>query len=83
MGNARISIFCFGALRQELGDWIKVELNTPCTLQDLKEKVIEEYPSSERIVPSCMIAVNQICVADKTFITGSEEIALIPPFSGG
>lgn len=53
------------------------------TVADLRRRILELYPaiSSQRIVMT--IAVNAKMANDKSIINDFDEIALLPPISGG
>ena len=48
----------------------------------LKQWLIAKYPPLEKL-RSLAVAVNRKYAKDDTLLTGTEEIALIPPVSGG
>lgn len=77
-----ISIKLFGITRDIVGKPIldieaKIE-----TVADLKAFMISAYPSMESL-NSLMVAVNSEYAQDDVAITSTDEIALIPPVSGG
>ncbi|MNL69681.1 ThiS family protein [compost metagenome] len=49
---------------------------------ELRAKLYDQYPSLEKL-NSLMIAVNKNYAADDVLINATDEIALIPPVSGG
>lgn len=57
--------------------------NAAATVADLRGRILELYPaiSAQRIVMA--IAVNAKMVNDKSIINDFDEIALMPPISGG
>ncbi|WP_445385034.1 molybdopterin converting factor subunit 1 [Robiginitalea sp. IMCC44478] len=52
------------------------------TVGELKAQLKKEYPELNDL-SSLAVAVNQQYATDKESIKGSDEIALIPPVSGG
>lgn len=52
------------------------------TVGELKEHLKKDYPALDDL-SSLAVAVNQEYATDKDPIKGSDEIALIPPVSGG
>ncbi|WP_205195143.1 molybdopterin converting factor subunit 1 [Chitinophaga sp. Cy-1792] len=49
---------------------------------ELKQRLLQEYPGMARL-NSLMIAVNKEYAADTQVISPADEIAVIPPVSGG
>lgn len=52
------------------------------TVDSLKKYLMHKYPEFNKLT-SLGVAVNNNYVTNDTALTGSEEIALIPPVSGG
>ena len=72
----------FGIVRDILGSKelpIEIKGNT---VIDLRNNLAKQYPRLESL-NSLFIAVNQNYAADEMAIKESDEIALIPPVSGG
>ncbi len=77
---AQLTIRCFGMLSELLGnDTIEVEVvsNTYELLLNLKQR----FPRLNSLTFS--IAVNKRIVTENTTLKSGDEIALLPPFSGG
>ncbi|MNQ99668.1 Molybdopterin synthase catalytic subunit [compost metagenome] len=53
------------------------------TIAQLKDKIIADYPSASAQLPICFFAKNQAYAGDQETVTSSDELALIPPVSGG
>lgn len=53
------------------------------TAASLKEALAEAYPSAANLIAASFVAVNQEYASGDTSITAGDEIALIPPVSGG
>jgi molybdopterin synthase catalytic subunit len=49
----------------------------------LKERIIADHPHAAALIRSCFIAKNQAYSEDAEPLSASDEIALIPPVSGG
>lgn len=80
----KLHILAFGAAADIMGGR-KVELNVAdsvTTVGLLKAALTKEYPDITRLT-SFLIAVNARYAQDKTRISGNDEIAVIPPISGG
>ena len=60
-----------------------VELADGATLADLRGKLVERYPGLTPALATIRWAVNQEFADDDTVLTDGDEVALIPPVSGG
>lgn len=72
----------FGISRDILGGReVELEMNGN-SVGDLRKTLSSQFPKLDKL-NSLFIAVNQEYAADDKTILGSDEIALIPPVSGG
>jgi molybdopterin synthase catalytic subunit/molybdopterin converting factor small subunit len=53
------------------------------TVGKVKYLIAERYPTSAEMLKSCFFAKNQAYAGEEEVITASDEMALIPPVSGG
>ena len=79
-----LNVRLFATLKERTGSsQISVELKEPATVADLLTEVIRRYPGLEPFKQNILVSVNWE-YADRTqSISGSDEIALFPPVSGG
>lgn len=80
-----IKVLVFAQLREHFGasSW-QTELSVNGTLQDLQHQMIAAFPASEAVILASRFAVNQHYIQDfEHVLQASDEIALIPPVSGG
>ena len=78
-----MKILCFGVAKDVIGNqFLEIESGTLKTVGELKTYIIEKYPAF-RLYQSFMVAVNQNYAEDSTPIGTHDEIAIIPPVSGG
>ena len=78
-----ITILAFGIAKELLdGSSVDVEVNNSITAMDLKEMLETKYPALRKS-GSYRIAVNNEFADEQTMIHESDEIAVIPPVSGG
>lgn len=78
-----MKILAFGIAREIFGgSTIDVELQEQATVSDLKQLLEERYERLKAI-RSYMVAVNNEYAADDKVISAQDEIAIIPPVSGG
>ena len=79
----RINILAFGIVKELLGDHlIALEVQEELTVAALKDKLETAYPDMEKL-RAYMIAVNDEYADDDLVIRPQDEIAIIPPVSGG
>jgi molybdopterin converting factor subunit 1 len=79
-----LEIRLFAMLRDAVGqDRVAVAVPAGVTAADLKGLLADAHPSLESFLPSCRLAASQRFVADDYRFERPEEVALIPPVSGG
>jgi len=78
-----IKVKLFASSRELLGkDEIRVSLDNQTTVGDLKKMIVEMHPSLSK-KPVFVVAVNHKVVDDSTVINHLDEVAILPPVSGG
>jgi molybdopterin converting factor subunit 1 len=78
----RVIVRCFAAVREALGtDSIGVELPGGATVEDLRRRLGERSPQLLRLPLAC--AVNRDYARADTALRDGDEVAFIPPISGG
>ncbi len=76
-------ILAFGIARDILGrPALNMDWDGPLTVGELREALIRQFPELARL-KSLAIAVNSEYAQDGNLIKEGDEIALIPPVSGG
>jgi molybdopterin synthase catalytic subunit/molybdopterin converting factor small subunit len=53
------------------------------TIGEVKQQIIACYPTSDKTLESCFFAKNQAYAGEEEKVNETDEIALIPPVSGG
>jgi molybdopterin converting factor small subunit len=82
MMKVRIRLFAISA--QLAGaDMIEMELNEGARVSDLRRTLAQVSPGLRPLVPQVMFAVNSQYATDSTVLCPTDEIACIPPVSGG
>jgi molybdopterin synthase catalytic subunit len=77
-----VTVRCFAAVRELLGaSSLEVELPDGGTVGDLKALLAQRAPDLQRLRVAS--AVNQEYASDATRLRSGDEVALIPPISGG
>jgi molybdopterin converting factor subunit 1 len=78
-----ITVLAFGIARDIFGGAsVTVELANNATTADLKASLEEKYPRLKHLA-SYMVAVNNEYAEDDGLIAERDEVAIIPPVSGG
>jgi len=79
-----LSIKLFASLRQAMNsDKIKIDIDNEITVLQMKMILFETFPNLKKSNIPFIVAVNHKYVTDSDVITINDEIALIPPVSGG
>jgi molybdopterin converting factor subunit 1 len=75
----------FFALYRELtgSSELELEVEEGITVAGLKEKVTRDFPQLQGHAHSLMMAVNSEYVAPDVKLSPGDEIAFLPPLSGG
>lgn len=60
-----------------------VNLETPATVADVIARVREVFPGTQALPPRPLAALNQRQVRLDTPVRDGDEVALLPPLSGG
>ncbi|MCK5943685.1 MAG: molybdopterin converting factor subunit 1 [Planctomycetes bacterium] len=78
----RVTLRCFAAVRETLGtDSMTVEVAAGTTVHGLREKVAESHPALLRLPVA--FAINRDYARAESVLEDGDEVAFIPPISGG
>jgi molybdopterin synthase sulfur carrier subunit len=79
----KIKVLAFGITKEILGkSAIELEVKPQLTVRELKESLGQQYPDFAKLA-SLAIAVNSEYAQEEQVLESTDEIALIPPVSGG
>ncbi len=79
----QITLLNFGITKEIIGtNCLTFELQNGNSVADLRQYLYHHYPHLQKL-RSLAIAVNQEYAPENYFLKTSDEIALIPPVSGG
>lgn len=79
-----IQVLFFGMLKELTGKTdMSLELSDGETVRDLLEHCAREFPRIKEMLPTLAVAVNQHYAAPDAKLNSDDEIALLPPVSGG
>ena len=78
----------FAGIRESVGtETLQIEILDGTTALDIKEQLANRYPDAAELIRMSRLAVDQKFVSDEHALAGQaspgDEIALIPPVSGG
>ncbi len=81
----KMTIKLFAMVREIVGfDEITITVpNTNPTVADLRANLLEQYPGLEALLPFSQVAINEEIATDDQPLQINDEIAILPPFSGG
>lgn len=79
-----IHVKLFAAARAAIGaSELALDLPEPSTIADVRQALIETLPGLVDVLTPAAFAVNQEYAGDERRIVMSDEVACIPPVSGG
>jgi len=79
-----LSVKLFASLRQAMNsDEMTIDIDTEITVLKMKEILFETFPNLKKINLPFMVAINHKYAVDSDIVRINDEIALIPPVSGG
>jgi molybdopterin converting factor subunit 1 len=74
----------FAGLREVIGQReITVTLPDGATVDTLRERIGDDYPLAQAILPTVVCAVGEEYVSPDETLREGDRVALIPPVSGG
>jgi molybdopterin synthase catalytic subunit len=80
----QVRVLFFGVLKEFAGkSGEKVELREGSSVNDLLEHYSSQIPRIKESLPSLAVAVNQQYAGAETLLKADDEVALLPPVSGG
>jgi molybdopterin converting factor small subunit len=80
----KISVRFFARYAELAGcTWSQVNLDTPATVADVIARVREVFPGTEAMPARPLAALNLRQVTLDALVKEGDEIALLPPLSGG
>ena len=79
-----VTVLLFARLREMAGaDKIQVPLGEHAKVVDLRTAIAESWPGLAGLVARSAVAVNGEYAEDEAILKPGDEVALIPPVSGG
>ena len=79
----KISLLSFGIAKDITGQrFLDVELPAPASVADLRSVLVKRFPRLAELA-SVRLAVNSEYATEDFLLNENDEVALIPPVSGG
>lgn len=83
-GNYKIKVKLFAILRELVGEReIIITVPTGTTVNKLNNEILKKYPQLKSFSNKFVTSVNCKVTSGDTIISSKDEIALLPPVSGG
>jgi sulfur-carrier protein len=81
---SKISVRFFARYAELAGcTWSHVNLETPVTVAEVLAAVREVFPGTRAMPPKPLVAVNQRHVKLEAIVNQGDDVAFLPPLSGG
>jgi len=78
-----IDVLMFGELREMFGTSVSLRISESCTLDQVREELVRCRPAAAPLLNSSLLAINGQYAKPGQTIAESDEVACIPPVSGG
>ncbi len=80
----KITVLLFASLKDIVGKGqLEIEVDEKCSIEILSKKLYELYPKVESYDSSVRIALNQEIIENDIELKDGDEVAYLPPVSGG
>ena len=80
----QVKVLLFASLKEQVGERsVSVQLPDAATVHDLLHALTERFPSLASRLTAVRVAVNEEYATAATVLHNGDEVALIPPVSGG
>lgn len=80
----KVSVRLFAVAKDAMGDGVlELELNDGATIADVRNGLVARLPDLNAMSALLRFAVNEDFADDSTVVHATDEIACIPPVSGG
>lgn len=80
----KIKVLLFAGLAEAIQQsQVEIEIPQQSTVKVLKENLMQQYPELQPLLTTCFASVNQEYCDDERLIQEGDEVAFLPPVSGG
>lgn len=85
MAEVEIEVIFFAKARELVGrSSAKLYIQQHTTIQQIKSKLIQNFPNLEQLGDAYMLALNESYLeSEVVHLSQNDELAVIPPISGG
>lgn len=83
-GEVTIRVLLFARPRELVGaPSVDVRVPEGVTVAQLRAALAHQLPVLAPLLPTCFLAVNEVYAAEDALVRPRDDVALIPPVSGG
>ncbi|MCT3306121.1 MoaD/ThiS family protein [Lactiplantibacillus pentosus] len=80
----KLTVKLFAMLGEQLGPTVTIDVAQPSIAAMVKPALCQQAPALKTLINNARIAVNQEFIVDgQQVLQSTDEVALIPPVSGG
>ncbi|GAA4717138.1 molybdopterin converting factor subunit 1 [Brevibacillus fulvus] len=80
----QVKVLLFASLAERAGKReIIAQIPNGSTVSKLLEQISADYPELAKLLPSCFVSLNQEYAGPESVVNAADEIAILPPVSGG
>lgn len=80
----QVKVLLFAALAERAGTReLQIDVAEAATVHTLLETIGSHHPQLVELLPNCFVSVNQEYANQNTTISPQDEVAILPPVSGG
>lgn len=80
----KITLLLFANLRDIAeSDRLTIDSEEPVSCEKVIQDLAERYPDSAQLLPKCALAKNGTFVKKDELLVNGDELAILPPVSGG
>jgi len=79
-----VRVLFFASTREIIGtNSIEIEMSEGATIRDLRDDLSKQFPGLGSVEKNLAVAINEEYVVDDAPLANGDQVALIPPVSGG
>ena len=78
-----MKVLLYGVLADALGRQIEVEVQSGCSIAELRQKIGRDHPHAAHALSRSRAIIGATAVADEYCTAAQEKVEFLPPVSGG